>query len=201
MGRRIVEDPEDTLDRLRAALTTSNVVGQWEWDLVAGHVVYDTGAAEALAGNAALAGQPLCGEIAVAGIHPEDRRWLHEKILATLPSGGLFLAEYRTVSERRGIRWILSRGTCECDAHGRPLRAYGLLVDVTEGREPGAGYVTRAGSARTDPLEEAADHCLAARRLLREGASPALRLALDVALLEFGRALAMQPPARDDRLH
>ena len=49
----------EPLDRLRAALDASCVVGTWDWDIVRSTMVYDAGAARLLTGDPSLAGSAL----------------------------------------------------------------------------------------------------------------------------------------------
>jgi PAS domain-containing protein len=88
-------------DRLRAALDASCVVGTWEWDIVGGTIVYDTGAAELLTGDAALADTRISSLQAVAAVHPDDHPWLLDHVQQ---AGGLVLAEYRVVAQDGAVR-------------------------------------------------------------------------------------------------
>jgi PAS domain S-box-containing protein len=46
-----------------------------------------------------------------------------------------FCIEFRFVHPHKGLRWLLSLGKIVCDAESKPLRAYGLNLDVSEQRE------------------------------------------------------------------
>ena len=110
----------EPLDRLRAALDASCVVGTWDWDIVRGVMVYDAGAAHLLTGDASLAGQEIRGIGAIAAVHPADHEWLVERVQSGVRTGGLMLAEYRVIAEDGTVHWLLSRGRTYQDAAGYP---------------------------------------------------------------------------------
>ena len=69
-------------------------------------------------------------------IHPEDR----ERVLAASEiadrDGSLFLEEYRMIAADGRVRWIRDEArTVERDADGRPMRAQGVMYDVTDQKE------------------------------------------------------------------
>ncbi|MCJ2014872.1 PAS domain-containing protein [Methylobacterium sp. J-076] len=184
---------QGSLDDLRSALDASGVVGTWDWDIVRHTARYDRGAADLLALDPALAGQPLHGDAAMVGIHLDDREWLRSELRRALEGGGLFLAEYRVVTPTRGIRWLLSRGRVYQDQLGRPVRSKGILIDITESREEGTGYLARMSTRGQHPLDRAANALLEARKAVDEAGSEAqshLRVVLDLALYEVGAHLA-----------
>lgn len=185
---------------LHAALDASGVVGTWDWDPVSHRVRYDRGAAELLAGDAALAGRDLAFPEAMAGIHPDDRPWLTSEVARAMRTGGLVLSEYRAGILSGNPRWVLSRGRVFHDPHGRPIRSTGILIDITEGRASEAGYVVGAAALSSDLPEEpallrAADLCIALRAELGGDGSEALRGMVDRLLFQFGREIARM---RDD---
>lgn len=187
-------------DLLMAALHASGVVGTWSWDIPRNAVRYDAGAAAFLAGDPDLAGQDLTAPEAVAAIHPDDVAWVMVEMERCAATGGLVLAEYRVVPPGRGTRWVLSRGRTVQDADGRPLRAYGILIDITDSHGSEPRYVTRAPDPHESPAERAAALGLALRETLGAGMPTKLRLLLDMVLMEIGRELGGQAGAhRPDR--
>lgn len=183
----------ESYEDLRSALDASGVVGLWDWDIVRRTAYYDRGAAFLLALDPKLAGQPLHADTAMSGIHPEDRDWLRTELQRALHGGGLFLAEYRVVPPDRGTRWLLSRGRIYQDQLGRPVRSKGILLDITEGREEGRGYLARTEARGSNPLDRAAALLLDARKAIDEvgeAGQSHLRVVLDLALFEVGAHLA-----------
>jgi hypothetical protein len=176
-------------DRLRAALDASCVVGTWEWDIAGGTMVYDTGAAELLTGDAALADTRISSLQAVAAVHPDDHPWLLDHVQQ---SGGLVLAEYRVVAQDGAVRWLLSRGRSFQDPFGRPVRASGIIIDITEMHEGGERPVVGSGAAPLDPLSRAADLAIALKRTLDTDAAAEIHDAVDRLLMCLGRAIARE---------
>ncbi len=61
----------EPVDRLRAALDASCVVGTWDWDITRGSMIYDAGAAQLLTGDASLANQEIYGMDTVSAVHQQ----------------------------------------------------------------------------------------------------------------------------------
>ncbi|MCJ2024612.1 MULTISPECIES: PAS domain-containing protein [unclassified Methylobacterium] len=193
MATEVDNDCRESFEDLRSALDASGVVGTWDWDIVRRTARYDRGAANLLALDPDLAGQPLQGEAGMVGIHPDDREWLVQALWRALANGRLFLAEYRVVTADRGIRWILSRGRIYQDDVGRPVRSKGIIIDITETREEGNGFFTETDAQGRHALDRAAASLLDARKAIDELGDDAdnhLRVILDLALFEVGTHLA-----------
>lgn len=171
-------------------LDASGVVGTWDWWLARGSVIYDAGAAEFLTGDADLAGQELRRPEAVAAVHPDDVEWVTREMQRSVASGGLILAEYRVVHPVLGVRWILSRGRVHRGESGQPLRAHGILLDITEHREDSQRYCARAPVPEEGTLERVVSHCAALRAEADQIGSSKLRLLVDMVLLEVGQQIA-----------
>ncbi|GJD33287.1 PAS domain-containing protein [Methylobacterium aerolatum] len=180
-------------EQLQSALDASGVVGTWDWDLVRRIARYDRGAAELLALDPDLAGRDIRGDMAMVGIHPDDRVWLRNEVGRSVGIGGVFLAEYRVVSARGEVRWLLSRGRIYQDPHGRPVRSKGILIDITESRDESQGYVAMPKERVQHPIDRAAGLLLEARKALDESGAEVpshVRVALDLALFEVGTQIA-----------
>ncbi|WP_336490449.1 PAS domain-containing protein [Methylobacterium nigriterrae] len=184
---------------LEAALNASDVVGMWGWDVARSLVTLDEGAARLLTGDGALAGQVLELDRCLVCVHPEDAAWLRDHITQSGKAGGPFLCEYRVCGSGHGTRWVLSRGRIELGPDGEPARGQGILIDITETRLAGETYFATPVASNAHPLEQAADHCIAARRALDGIENTALRNLMDVALWEIGRELARRESAERRR--
>ncbi|GJD78798.1 hypothetical protein GCM10007886_18180 [Methylobacterium gregans] len=180
---------------LRRVLDASGIVGTWDWYVTRRTVLYDEGSASLLAGDPGLAGRELQGSEATAGIHPDDLDWVMAEMRRAVEAGGLILAEYRVRRPDGSVRWVLSRGRAYRDAEGRPLRAHGLLIDITEGRDEGQRYVTHAALSPAAAADRLMDLCIELRALAEAMPSSTLSLLVDLMLLEIGGATA-EPGAR-----
>ena len=69
-----------------------------------------------------------------AHLHPEDRERVARSFQNGMKTGVPASVTYRLVWPDGSIRWIESSGTMIRDGRGRPLRAAGLIRDVTERR-------------------------------------------------------------------
>jgi two-component system sensor histidine kinase/response regulator len=67
----------------------------------------------------------------LATIHPEDFEGVVQQLNAAIPSGGKFQAEYRSLRQDGGLRWLAGRGEVLRDTEGFPARAIGTVTDIT----------------------------------------------------------------------
>lgn len=183
---------------LQAALDALDVVGQWDWDIPNDCVYADT--LVALLFNVdpdgAQTGAPLTDF--AAGVHADDRARVVSLIDQCAQDGASYVAEYRVCSADGQTRWVLARGRFSRDDAGRPLRGQGIIVDITQTRLAETAYVARGLTSDTSlepagfetPLEQAADHLLAARHAVDRSDHRRLQVLLDMALLEAGKELA-----------
>ncbi|MCJ2009025.1 PAS domain-containing protein [Methylobacterium sp. E-041] len=187
----------ETIDRSRsrpvdltAALSASGVVGTWAWSAQPDRCILDAGAADVLAGDHAIAGLPVPFERAKARVHPDDLPKLSRHFKRLRRSGGLFVAEYRTVSTAGRVRRILDRGRLVRNESGTVLHGHGIIIDVTEGDLDLGAF---AEIERKDPsaiLDTAAAHALACRETIDQLDNSELRLLVDVLLLSLGQQIA-----------
>jgi PAS domain S-box-containing protein len=117
--------------RLRLA-TTGAGIGTWEYDLRTGLWILSAEAIELL--GTAVSNSDGKGWLDT--VHADDRAAVKEAWRQLLNDGAPYEAEYRTAGPAPdgGDRWLLSRGQVERDSSGVPVRAAGVLVDVTERR-------------------------------------------------------------------
>ena len=175
---------------LTAALSASGVVGTWSWSAQPDRCILDAGAADVLAGDHAIAGLPVPFERAKARVHPDDLPKLSRHFKRLRRSGGLFVAEYRTVSSAGRIRRILDRGRLVRSEAGTVLHGHGIIIDVTEGDVDLDAF---GAGERPDPaaiLDTAAVHALACRESIDHLDNSELRLLVDVLLLSLGQQIA-----------
>ena len=183
----------EPLDRLRTALDASCVVGTWAWDIVRGTVLYDAGAAQLLAGDGSLADTEIGGLEAIAAVHPDDHPWLLARVRRAVRSSGLVRAEYRVVAPDGTVRKLMSCGRAFQGPGGRPVRAGGILIDITEAPADGMRDVLIAGaSPPPDALSRAADLAIALKQVLGPDVAAEIHAATDILLMCLGRAIARE---------
>ena len=68
----------------------------------------------------------------LAHVHPDDRNRVHAAYQRALAGEGRYDVEFRTTWPDGSTHWIASRGRFVLDASGAPLRAAGVMTDITE---------------------------------------------------------------------
>ena len=64
-------------------------------------------------------------------VHPDDRERVKAAIEVALQGRGDYHVEHRTLGDDGQVRWLASRGIVVRDAGARPLRAVGMVMDIT----------------------------------------------------------------------
>jgi PAS domain S-box-containing protein len=133
--------------RLRVALDAGGL-GTWEIDPVANTTYFG----RSLAAMLGLPPEPVVWErsSAMSFLHADDRDRVAAEFARALASGDSYACEFRARKADGTTRWFVSRGRIIRAPDGSPLRAVGVIRDVTERR------------LREDRLHEAAQ----ARELL-----------------------------------
>ena len=171
------------------SLRAAGLIGTWGTNVAAGRSVLDEGAAAHLAGNAALAGQPLPLEAALARTHPDDRDLVFERIRRVRQTGGPFSAEFRILTDTNEVRWVLNRGALTPDEKGA-MQGRGAYIDTTDAHRDPFISAASLGQDTVSALEVAAEHCIAAHAALERGGHLELHRISEMLLFGIGRALA-----------
>ena len=143
-------------ERLRLAQEAGQI-GTYEWDIPRGVTRHTRG-------YAALHGLPEEGggkgetwtdaRASWAGrLLEEDRERLAQEVAAALAAPGSYAFEYRLRLPDGTLRWLADQGEVFADAEGRPVRALGMVRDVTARRE--AERALRESEARLRAMLEA----------------------------------------------
>ena len=74
-------------------------------------------------------------ESVAALIHPDDRDAFLQGRAQAMANRRPFLHEFRTVRPDGTMAWISHRGQAEYDAAGRPVRNFGVSLDITERKQ------------------------------------------------------------------
>ncbi|HSN91730.1 MAG TPA: PAS domain-containing protein, partial [Anaeromyxobacteraceae bacterium] len=131
--RRMEESLRQNEERLQLSLHAAKA-GIWDWDIPADRTVWSA-RCYALYGLPPSA-DPLKLEGWLALVHPDDRDRVAERARQTLAERRTaFAQEYRIVHPQEGLRWLSDTGQVTFDAAGTPLRAIGLIFDVTERKQ------------------------------------------------------------------
>jgi two-component sensor histidine kinase/DNA-binding response OmpR family regulator len=113
----------------RSIALSAGDMGSWEVDVKTGHIEWDDGPYRIFDVDPTTF-QPTVERIE-ALIHPDDREKSSlAAIVAT--SDQRFQTEYRIVRPNGEVRWCYGAGIILRDAAGRPVRANGVTVDITD---------------------------------------------------------------------
>jgi PAS domain S-box-containing protein len=113
--------------RLRLALEVGRMA-TWSSDYVAGEAIWDDAMVR-------LLGYPPGAKASQEGwknrVHPEDLPRVLDLTQKAAHHGGEFQAEYRIFSQNDELRWVEVRGQMLADEHGKVVRSYGVMADIT----------------------------------------------------------------------
>lgn len=119
-------------ERMEFTLTSAQIVGTWDWDLLKDRVSADSRFARIHSVDPQIAalGAPLADF--VRGIHTEDRDRVLAELNRSIATGTPFESEYRLTRPDLNSHYVLARGQCIFDVAGTAIRFSGVTVDVTE---------------------------------------------------------------------
>jgi PAS domain S-box-containing protein len=118
-------------ERLRLAQRVAGM-GTWEWD-IPGNVVTWSPEMEEIYGLSQF-GHDGAFDSYMDRTHPEDREMTLAAVEALLKTG-LLEMEHRIVRADGEVRWLEARGELFRDEAGRPVRAIGVGLDITERKQ------------------------------------------------------------------
>lgn len=115
-------------ERLRLALDAAQI-GTWDWDLERDVVRWDTRNNEIFDTRG---GERVTADVFWGKIHPEDAPKVRAALDAAFQTGS-FLTDFRLKDD--GLpRFVVVRGIVLADSSGKPRRAVGVTIDVSERR-------------------------------------------------------------------
>ncbi len=126
------EDRRASEQRLWLALDAAGM-GTWDWDLDTGNIIWNE-RHYLLFGYTPGELKPSY-ESWARGVHPEDLASVEARLRQKAEECGEYHAEYRTVWADGTEHWVEARGRFECNADGKALRSYGVVVDITERKQ------------------------------------------------------------------
>lgn len=119
-------------ERVRLALNAGALLGSFVWDIKNNRLSADERFARTFSYPADQDLSDLQQEIAESRIHPEDHRWVQERVAHCVRTGEPYNAEYRVQRGDGQYLWVLASGACEFDEDGKPFRFPGVLIDIHE---------------------------------------------------------------------
>jgi PAS domain S-box-containing protein len=116
-------------ERLRLSQEAAGL-GHWDSDFVSGTLVWSEQTRKLLGVEPA---EPASRALLLSRVHPEDRSRLEEHIArsARPDSDHDRHLEFRIVMPNGAVRWLEDQSRVEADAAGLPVRAVGVLRDIT----------------------------------------------------------------------
>jgi signal transduction histidine kinase len=147
-----------TNERLSLALRAAHA-GTWDWDIPDGRAVWSDEYYELHGFDRATT--PASFHTWLSSVHQDDRARV-ERALQNWQDvkEGDFILEYRIHHPDKGMRWLADRGHILYDAQGRPTRAIGLVLDITERRRTESE--AHQARHRAERADAAKSHFLAA---------------------------------------
>ncbi|WP_436923694.1 PAS domain S-box protein [Halosimplex amylolyticum] len=122
---------EDAKSQLEAA-TEAGAVGTWEWHLREDRFVAGTALARQFGVVPSDARDGVDPERFFDAVHEADRDRVEGEVRAALDECGEFESEFRVRNAEGDVRWVVARGSVECDEAGDPVSFPGALTDITE---------------------------------------------------------------------
>ena len=122
-------------EHMALALSSSALVGTWDWDIVNNILTADDQFASMYNLDASLVahGAPL--EDYLRAIEHEDLPGFHADLRRSIEEGSEFRNEHRVVAADGTRRWLMVSGRPRRDAEGRVVRFPGVAIDITEQHE------------------------------------------------------------------
>jgi PAS domain S-box-containing protein len=127
-GRKRAEATlRESEERLSLALQASDA-GTWDWDVLTGEIVWSPHLFSLFGIDPGL---NASFDTWSTVLHPEDRAAARTRIEEALARHGALYSVYRIIRPDGEVRWINSRGKVVYDPAGRPVRMYGICIDIT----------------------------------------------------------------------
>ena len=129
--KRVAEEAVLEAKRMLEEAQRIALMGSWDWDIVAGKVVYSDETCR------------ICGvnpkdfrtfEDFTALIHPDDAESNLQAVEAALGGKAPYRIEYRIIRADGIVRWLQVRGEVVHDEAGKPERLRGYAQDITDRR-------------------------------------------------------------------
>lgn len=121
-------------ERLTLALSSSALVGTWDWDTINNIVTADDQFANLYNVDSQVAGLGAPIEQYLLAVEHEDLPRVNDDLQRSLATGTDFRSEYRVVAPDGTRRWVVASGRPRFNAEGQVYRFPGVVIDITEQR-------------------------------------------------------------------
>ncbi|MCC3404667.1 MAG: PAS domain-containing protein [Microcoleus sp. PH2017_10_PVI_O_A] len=119
---------QESEENLRFALESANTVA-FTWDMASGEVRRSCNAATQIGlGHSSTVGT---FEEKKNAVHPDDRDSFLADVDAALSGPGVYESEHRHIRPDGSVIWLHDKGRVVFDASGKPLRLFGVAIDIT----------------------------------------------------------------------
>ncbi|NEQ42914.1 MAG: PAS domain S-box protein [Leptolyngbya sp. SIOISBB] len=136
-------------EQLRLALDFGRI-GIWDWDVVTSRLVWND-ITYAIFGYDST-DIDLTYDTWLNAVHPDDRAVAAATVATAIAEQQNVTVEYRIIRPDGSQRWIADCGHTLCDATGTPVRAIGVVTDITERKQ--AELALQASERRYATLTE-----------------------------------------------
>ncbi|SMQ61407.1 PAS domain S-box-containing protein [Devosia lucknowensis] len=119
-------------ERMSLAISGSDLVGTWDWDVLRNLVTADDQFAALYNLDSLRVGLGVPLDDFLAAIHPDDVDRVAEEISAAVRDIKPFKSEYRLVAPDGRLTWVVASGRPRANSEGQVYRFPGVAIDVTQ---------------------------------------------------------------------
>ncbi len=123
---------QESEENLRFALEAANTVA-FTWDVASGEVRRSSNAET----NIGFGPDSTVGTFDEKknAVHPEDRDSFLADLDAALSGAGVYDSEHRHILPDGSVIWLHDKGRVSFDASGKPVRLFGVAIDITDRKQ------------------------------------------------------------------